>query len=166
LRKIVLLLLLLVGLTGCTKFVTAPVVTVRDLSVVSLDGAGAGMELLLTVKNPNSYDVTLLGYSYDLKVMSLPLAKGGAREEIKFAADSETDLRIPIKVSYGDLLEMFKRRLDPDRIPYQLMAGLDLETPLGQLTVPVKRSGTYAVPQQYRPTAMLDKLSDFFKMNR
>lgn len=165
-RKIALLLLLLVVLTGCTKFVTEPVVTVRDLSVVSLDGGGAGMELLLTVKNANSYDVTLLGYSYDLKVMSLPLAKGGAREEIKFAADSETDLRIPIKVSYGDLLEMFKRRPDPDRIPYQLMAGLDLETPLGQLTVPVKRTGTYAVPKQYRPTAILDKLSDFFKTNR
>jgi LEA14-like dessication related protein len=147
-------------------FVKEPTVTVRDLNVVSLDGGGAGMELLLTVKNPNRYDVSLLGYSYDLKVMAFPLAKGGGREEIRFPAGASTDLRIPVKVSYGDLLEIFKRRPDPDRVPYALLAGLDLETPLGHLTVPVHRNGTYAIPKQYRPASILNKLTDFLKLNR
>jgi len=163
LRKVVYLLLLFILLTGCTRFVNEPVVTVQDLNVVSLDPAGAGMELYLKVTNTNSFDVRLLGYSYDLKVMAIPLAKGGAREEIKFPAGGVTDLRIPIRVSYGDLLELFKRKLDPDKVPYQLAAGLDLETPLGQLIVPVNRSGTYAIPKQYRPSAILNKLGGFFR---
>jgi LEA14-like dessication related protein len=166
LRKGLYLLLLFTLLTGCTVFVKAPVVTVRDLNVVSLDGGGAGMELYLTVKNTNPYDLRLLGYSYDLKVMGLPLAKGVAREEVKFPAGVATDLLIPIRVPYGDLLEIFTRKPNFDSVPYQLSAGLDLDTPLGKLTVPVNRAGTYAVPKQYRPSALLNKLSDFFRMNK
>lgn len=157
------LLLTVVALSGCTRFVTQPMVTVEDLSVVSLDPTGAGMELYLKVKNPNSFDLKLQGFSYDLRVMALPLAKGGARDEVKFPAQGEADFRIPIRISYQDLIEILKRRPDPDRVPYQLAAGLELETPVGEMTVPVNRTGTYAIPKQYRPSALFGRISDFFK---
>ncbi|MBU5636848.1 LEA type 2 family protein [Geomonas sp. Red69] len=162
-RKIACLLLLVVLLSGCSKLVNAPLVTVQDLNVVSVDPTGAGMELYLSVQNTNSFDVKLQGYSYDIRIMALPLAKGGAREEINFPANEETDVRIPIRITYSDLLEIFKRRPDPDKIPYQLAAGLDLETPVGQMTIPVKKSGTYAIPKKYRPAAIFGKLADFLK---
>lgn len=162
LKKAVYLLVMALLLAGCTTLVREPLVTVRDLNVVSLDAGGAGMELLLTVRNDNPFAVRLLGYSYDLKVMALPLARGGAREEVRFPAGAETDLRIPIRISFGDLLEIFQRRPDPESVPYAVSAGLDLETPLGFLTVPVRRTGTYAIPKQYRPAAILGKLSDLF----
>lgn len=161
-----MLFMLFMLLTGCTMFVKAPVVTVQDLNVVSLDGGSVGMELYLKVKNTNPYDLELLGYSYDLQVTALPLAKGGARDQVKFPSGVETDLRIPLRVAYGDLLEVLKRNPDPENIPYQLSAALDLDTPLGGLSVPVHRSGTYAVPKQYRPSTLLKKLGDFFKMKR
>lgn len=161
-KKNVYLLLLFVLLAGCTT-VQDPVVTVKDLNVVSLGPAGAGMELFLRIRNPNSFDVRLQGYSYDLKVMALPLASGGAREEVKFAGKAETDLRIPIRISYGDLLEILKRKPDPDNVPYQLAAGLDIETPVGQMTVPVNRTGTYAIPKQYRPSALFGVLGNLLK---
>jgi LEA14-like dessication related protein len=164
-RKGISLLLFVLLCTGCTMFVKAPEVTVRDFRVVSLDGAGAGMELYLTVQNKNSYGIKLLGYNYDLQVMALPLARGAVREEVNFPSDTATDLRIPVKVSYGDLIEIFKRRPDPEHIPYALTAGLDLDTPLGQMNVPVNRTGTYALPKQYRPGAILNRLGDFFKQN-
>ncbi|MBU5614976.1 LEA type 2 family protein [Geomonas azotofigens] len=162
-RKIFALLLVVVLLSGCSKLVNAPVVTVQDLNVVSVDPTGAGMELYLRVQNTNSFDVKLQGYSYDIKIMTLPLAKGGAREEINFPANEETDVRIPIRITYADLLEILKRKPDPDKIPYQLAAGLDLETPVGQMTVPVKKNGTYAIPKKYRPAAIFGKLADLLK---
>ncbi|MBJ6750416.1 LEA type 2 family protein [Geomonas anaerohicana] len=162
-RKIVALLLVVVLLSGCSKLVSAPQVTVQDLSVVSVDPTGAGMELYLRVLNTNSFDVKLQGYSYDIKIMALPLAKGGAREEINFPAHEETDVRIPVRITYADLLEILKRKPDPDRIPYQVAAGLDLETPVGQMTVPVKKNGTYAIPKKYRPAAIFGKIADFLK---
>jgi len=165
LPKSAYLLLLFILFTGCSTFVKEPLVTVKDLNVVSLDGGGAGMELHLNVSNGNPFDIRLLGYSYDLKVMTLPLATGGVREEIRFPAGAATDLLIPIRISYGELLEIFRRKPDPESIPYQLSAGLDLETPLGHLTVPVHQSGTYAIPKQYRPASILGKFADFFGMN-
>jgi LEA14-like dessication related protein len=147
-------------MAGCTSFVKQPVVTVKDLTVVSVDGRGAGMELYLGVTNPNAFDVKLLGYNYNLKVMALPLAKGDAREEVKFPSKSETDVRIPIKISFADLLEILKRKPNPDAIPYQISAALDLDTPLGKMAVPVTRNGTYAIPKQYRPSSILNRLSD------
>ncbi|MBJ6800475.1 LEA type 2 family protein [Geomonas propionica] len=162
-RKLFGLLLVIVLLSGCSKLVTAPLVTVQDLNVVSVDPSGAGMELYLRVQNTNSFDVKLQGYSYDIKIMALPLAKGGAREEINFPAHEEIDVRIPIRITFADLLEIFKRKPDPDKIPYQVAAGLDLETPVGQMTVPVKKNGTYAIPKKYRPAALFGKVADLFK---
>jgi LEA14-like dessication related protein len=163
-KKVVYLLLLAFLGTGCTMLVKTPVVKVRDLNVVSLDGSGVEMQLHLMVQNANPYDIKLLGYNYDLKVMTLPLAKGEARDEVSFPAGVETDLRIPIKVSYGDLLEILKG-LDPNQIPYVLQAGLDLQTPLGRLNLPVTHTGTYAVPKQFRPGSLLNKLGNFLKQN-
>ncbi len=165
-RRGVYLLLLLALLTGCKLLVKEPVVTVKDLSVVSLTGAGAGMELRLNVQNPNAFDLSLLGYSYQLTVLERPLATGVAREEIKFPSGGQTELRIPIKISYADLLEIFNRKPDPENIPYQLSAALNLDTPLGKMTVPVQRSGTYAIPKQYRPAAIFNRLGDFLRMNK
>lgn len=162
-KKAVWLVVLVLTLSGCTLFVKEPQVAVRDLNVVSLDPAGLGMELYLTVDNPNSFDLRLLGYSYDLKVMALPLAKGGARDEIRFPAKSETGVRIPVKIGYSELIEILKRMPDPDHIPYTLSAGLDLETPVGQRSIPVNRTGTYAVPPQYRPGNLFKGLGNLFK---
>jgi LEA14-like dessication related protein len=164
--KVVCVLLLVFFCSACTMIVKAPTVQVRDLKVASLDGSGVEMQLHLTVQNANPYDLKLLGYQYDLKVMALPLARGEAREEVSFPAGVETDLRIPIKVSYGDLLEILKGKLDPDQIPYALQAALDLQTPLGRLNLPVSHAGTYAVPKQFRPGSILNKLGSFLKQNQ
>jgi LEA14-like dessication related protein len=153
-------------LTGCSAMVQKPVVTVKDLNVVSLDPGGAGMELRLNVENKNRFDITMQGYSYNLDIMTLPLAKGGAREEIRFPANAATDLRIPIRISFSDLLEILKQKPDFDKIPYHVTAGLDVDTPVGQLTVPIDREGTYAIPKEYRPSNLLNSLTNFLRIGK
>jgi len=167
LKKIAYLLLplILLAVTGCKLFVREPQVAVQSLNVLSVDPAGVLMELDLKVKNPNSFDLKLQGYNFDLKVMELPLAKGAAHEELKFPSGGEADLRIPIRVTFADLMAVFKRQVDPEHVPYQLAAGFEVDTPLGRMTVPVSRTGTYAIPKQYRPGSVLNKMMDFLRMN-
>lgn len=148
-------------LTGCSMFVANPEVVVNDVNVIGLDAGGVGIEFYLSVKNPNSYDLKLLGYSYDLKIMAMPLFKGGAREPVDFPGKSTTDLRLPVRISYRDMVEILKRRPDPNHIPYQLKAGFDLDTPVGALAVPFEKSGTYAIPERYRPSFYLKQITDF-----
>lgn len=155
-----LLLLCLSFITGCTLLVSNPEVTVKDVNVVSLDPSGMAIELYLAVMNPNSFDVTLSGYSYDLNVSALPLARGGARDQVLFRANTSTEMRLPVRVTYNDMLEILKRQPDPDRIPYCLQAGFDLDTPVGAIVVPFEKNGNYAVPEKYRPSYYLQKISD------
>lgn len=165
-QKTALALLVLMLFTGCKFLVKEPVVTVQELSVQSVDGGGAGMQLRLKVKNTNAFDLRLLGYRYRLQVLELPLAQGEARVEATFPAGGEGEFSIPVRVSYRDLLEIFKRKTDPEQVPFQLIAGLDLDTPLGKMSLPVQKSGSYAIPKQFRPGPMLDRVLDFLKLNR
>jgi LEA14-like dessication related protein len=158
--RFVKVFMLLPLLAGCTLLFSTPDVQVRDLNVVGLDSKGLDVELLLAVTNPNAYTLKLLGYSYDLKVMALPLAKGGARETFELKGGTTTDLRLPVRVSYSSLYELIKRLPDPDQIPYSLEAGLELDSPFGTHTLPLVKSGTLKVPERYRPELFLKQLKN------
>ena len=156
-----LLLASLIFMTGCSLFVRNPEVSVKDVDLVGLDSTGATLEIGLDVTNPNPYQISLQGYDYSLQVKSIPLASGTARQAMVFAADKTTNVRLPVKISYADLLQILESRLDLDRIPYQLKAGLDLDLPVGAMKLPIDAAGTFAVPQKYRPASLLRQFSDF-----
>jgi LEA14-like dessication related protein len=160
-----LLLSVVIFLTGCSLFVASPNVKVGNVNLVSFDGGGATLEFLLLISNPNSFDLQLLGYSYDLKIMTLPLAKGGARDVVVFPAGEEVNMHLPVRIAYGDLLEIMKRRPDPDNIPYRLQTGLEVETPLGLRIIPFAKKGTYSIPNEYRPAFYLQQIKEMLQSN-
>jgi LEA14-like dessication related protein len=162
-KKLSMLLLLLLLLVGCSSMVADPDVKVSRVNVVGFDSSGLDLEFYLNVDNPNSFGVKLEGYSYDVQVMTLPVARGGARERVLFKPASTTDMRLPVRVQYRDMLEVLKRRPDPDRVPYRLSAGLDLDTPVGKMTVPIDRTSTFAVPEEYRPSWMMKRISELIE---
>lgn len=147
-------------LTGCASFIQPPDVTVKDAGVVSLDTSGIEVEFYLGVSNPNPFDLSLTGYTFDLRVMDLPFSSGGKQEAVRFPAGKETGIRLPVRMKYGDLLEIIKRSPDPDRIPYRLNSLLHLETPLGSMALPVEKTAVMAVPEKYRPASMIRRLED------
>lgn len=161
-----MVILILATLTGCASLVKVPQVTVRSTNVVSVDTAGFDIELLLGVENTNPFDISLQSYTYDVQVMAIPFTSGGLQKGILFPAGQPVDIRLPFRILYSDLLGVIKRRPDLDRIPYSLDARLNLNTPLGELAIPVKRNDTVSIPKGYRPDAyfkrMLQPLKEMF----
>ena len=155
--------MLLVMLSGCASLVQAPRVTLKETSMVGLDTSGIDMEFLLGITNPNSFDLSLLGYTFDLQVLALPLTTGGRQETILFPAGKETGMRLPVRLKFADLLKIFNSSPDPDKIPYQLNTMLHLKTPLGEMAVPVERNALLAIPEQYRPAAFTNRLRDVLR---
>jgi LEA14-like dessication related protein len=143
---------------ACTMFVKEPEVKLQRLNVIGVDTKGADLELFLNVNNPNSFSVAMTGYSYDLQVMALPVAKGGSRNKVEFRGKTDTDIRLPVRVEYGTLWEILKRRPDPDKVPYHLQAGFELDTPVGEMLVPLDRKETFSIPKEYRPSFYLQQL--------
>lgn len=151
------LFLLALAMTGCSAVVTTPEVRLQRLAPVVFDTAGLEVEANLLINNPNRFDLTLLDYSYTLQAAGLPLGTGGNRQTIVFPAQQETGIRIPARIRYSDLLELLKRHADPDRIPYRLTASLQVDTPLGETSIPVDYQGQLSIPENYRPSFILQR---------
>ncbi|HWI40957.1 MAG TPA: LEA type 2 family protein [Verrucomicrobiae bacterium] len=161
------LLLLMLSLTsGCSLFVSKPEVTFNELKIVGADTSGMSFDLLLTVNNPNRYDITLDGYTYDLRISDLQLANGGIRDRKVFAGKQESEFRIPVRITYKDVLQIIKHRPDPDNIPYQFDSGLELRTGIGPMYVPLHKTGSFAVPEEYRHLFYIRKLRDLFNFEK
>jgi len=159
-RWLLLALPLLLG--ACSLFLSQPTVSVKEVSLAGLDDTGVNLDLQLAVHNPNLFDLNLQGFRYDLRVLALPFAAGESREPVAFPGQSTTDVRLPVRVSYRDFLEVLKRRPDPDRVPYQLRGGLELTTVWGSRSLPLDASGTFAIPPRYRPSYLMQQVTDFF----
>jgi LEA14-like dessication related protein len=156
-RPILLVLaLLLFGVqSGCGLIFSSPEVVVKDVTIVGLDPTGLDLELYISVVNPNTFPIILTGYNYDLHVSALPLAKGGARQSLEFKANATTAVRLPVRLAMGSVVELLKRRPDPERIPYRLLAGLQIDTPLGERVVAIDKDGSFTIPPRYRPSQWL-----------
>jgi LEA14-like dessication related protein len=157
--------LALVTISGCASLVQPPHVTVISTNVVSMDTAGFDIELLVGIENPNSFDVSLLGYTYDLQVMSVPLSSGGLQKRVLFPSGQSVDVRLPFRVHHADLLGVIQRRPDLDRIPYSVDARLNLTTPFGEVIIPVKKNDTVSVPAAFRPETYFKRMLQPLKDN-
>ena len=156
--QLCMIIVSLVAFSGCASLVKTPQVSVRSSNIVSIDTSGFDIELLVGVENRNMFDVSLLSYTYDLQVMSVPFSSGGLQKGVVFPAGQTVDVRLPFRVHHSDLLGIFKRRPDLDHVPYSVDARLNLDTPVGELIVPLKKSDTVSVPAAYRPGTYLKRL--------
>jgi len=160
--KIVLIPLLLV-LCACSMVVEKPKVDLKDVRITGLDANGVSIDFLLSVTNPNSYELSLEEYRYDLQLMARPLIHGESRQQNRFPGKISTDMKIPVRVAFNDVLEILKRRPGLETIPYQLDADLRVGTPIGCITVPVNKSGNLTVPDKYRPGTIIKKFNGLLK---
>jgi LEA14-like dessication related protein len=147
-------------LSGCATLVRQPGVTIKDAGLAGLDASGVDINLHLGITNPNPFDLSLLGYSYELRLQTLPLSTGGLQQTVSFPAGKETELRVPVHLKFIDLLRIIRLTSDPDNIPCQITARLQIQTPLGEMTIPVEKQTVLAVPEQFRPAAYPDRLQD------
>jgi LEA14-like dessication related protein len=159
-RGFVATVLMLALLSGCSSFIQEPRIAIKGTSLVGLDSSGIDVEFYLGISNPNIFDLSLIGYTYDLRVMTMPLLTGGTQETAIFPAGKETDMRLPVHLKFSDLLEILKQQPDLDKLPYRMNARLHLKNPLGEMVIPVEKNDTLNVPEQYRPGAAIDRLRD------
>ncbi len=135
----------------------------KEVKLVGLDSGGVDLNFFLSVNNPNSFDFTMAGYSYDVKIMDIPLITGTSRKTVVFYSKSATELPVAARIPFKGLGAALKRFPDPDAIPYQFHADLTFETSLGNISIPVNKSGSVAVPGGLHPSTILKKIGNLLK---
>lgn len=150
--------LLLALLSGCASIIQEPRIAIKGTNLVGFDSSGVDVEFQLGITNPNIFDLSLLGYTYDLRIMTLPLSTGRTELSVNFPAGKETDMRLPVHLNFNDLLQIIKQQPDLDRLPYQINADLHIKNPLGEMNIPVEKTDTLNVPERYRPGGAINLL--------
>ncbi len=162
--RCLLMLFVIMLLSGCS-LINKPDVSFQHIIPTSVDRAGVDLEVALQVTNPNSFDLRLQSYSYNLQIAELPLSSGGNQATILFPSREPTVVRLPLHIHYAYLIELLKRHPDTAGIPYSISASLNIESPLGNHTVPVRHHGTFSIPEAYRPGHLLKRLQELFSPN-
>jgi LEA14-like dessication related protein len=155
-----LLLLSLLFLTACSMAVEKPTVKIKDVRFAGVDAKGVSLDFLLDVTNPNSFDLPLHGYTYDLSLMAVPFVRGESKESQTLYGKASTDMLIPVRISYADVLKIIRRNPGLKELPYQLNADLSLGTLFGNIAVPVRTGGTVTIPKQYQSGSLLRQFGD------
>ena len=161
-KRIAWFCLILLFASGCTLLAEKPVVTVKNIGINSLDAGGVDLDLVLAVDNPNPFSITMTRYKYNLLIQGTPFVNGGEQRTVEFAGRGSTDLHLPVRVPIKSLLEILKQKPDPDKIPYDLNAEIEVKSTLLSKVFPVKSAGTVALPKEYRPAYYLNEIKSLF----
>lgn len=115
------------GIAGCGVLppseLRAPELSLSGVSIESLDFERARFALVVDAFNPNAVDLRLRELRYELRLLDVPLAKGGsAREEELLPAGSTSALALTLDVPAARLLDVLRRipAADWRAVPYRV----------------------------------------------
>lgn len=143
----VALLALLTG--GCFGLgrtqVEAPSVELDRIIVRSTSSAGATVELVLPVHNPNRFELHGTYVRLALEADGVALGEVRADEPFVLPPRTTTDLVVPLRVEWSGTGAATRRALSTERVRYLLNGRIGIEAGGTKLAIPVAREGTVAV---------------------
>lgn len=107
----------------------------------------------LEVDNPYPADLPLLNLDYQVTSQANKLFSGQTDVQTSIPAKSSQVINLPVELSYLDLYRAFKDIRQGSKIPYEADLGL-LVNPasLGQIRLPIRKSGELQVPEIPSPS--------------
>ena len=148
-KKIVLfnLILILSLLSSCQQLlqmmqqmnVQKPLVHVKEVKITGLSLKGIDLDFKMDIKNPNTVGITLAGFDYELLIDQNRFLKGQQNKTIKIESKGQSEVTIPVSLTFKQLFQTFKSLKDADSIKYTLKSGFSFNVPvLGKVRIPVQ----------------------------
>lgn len=140
---------------GCPKILQdldldqyKPTVRFKKLKVDSVDFQGADTQFLFAVKNPNPIQVTLASLTYSLDLAGANFFTGKKPKGLTLEASKETQLAIPVSVTFSELFKLAGDIKNQDTVPFALSGDIGFNTPIGVIELPYKEAGDFPVLQK------------------
>ena len=155
-RQTIILLFLIMLFQGCSSLQQAeqlmsgiqPTGEVKGVKLSGLDLRGIDLLFDVEVDNPNPVVISLDGLDYDLKLLDRSFLKGQQSMGMSLAADGKSQVKLPVRMEFEQLLKHYSDLSKRDEVPYQLDLGLGVDVPLlGRVRLPVSYQGRLPVPK-------------------
>ena len=124
-----------------------------SLSDASLSGITLNVHYRLS--NPNPIGLSLASVNYGLFIEGKQVVAGTPGQGLSIAANGGSDLVFPAAIKFADIAPVVQTFLSQDTARFKAQGSIGVSTPLGVLTLPLEREGTFEVPKmpkvEFRP---------------
>lgn len=121
-----------------------PVVSLKDVRVVSAGLNGGNLDVVLNVYNPNGYRLDATRLTYRVQVDSTPLANGIMDSRFTVQDKDSTTVRIPVSFTWSGLGAGVRQIIGTGAVNYRVTGDVTVGTPVGNFTVPFSQTGRYS----------------------
>ncbi len=131
--------------------VQEPVVNVESVNVGDVSFEALKLLFDINIENPNQLGITLSSFDYELLLNEKSFVRGDQPEGMQIEAEASNTVRVPISLTFRDIIESVQSVVDQDSSQYQFKSGFAFNLPvIGDVRIPVSRTG--AIPVIKKPS--------------
>jgi LEA14-like dessication related protein len=147
-RKILVAAMAAVAVGGCATLGTGgfkqPIVSFSDVKIRGLGLSGGSLDIVLSVYNPNGYNLNASRLTYKLMAEDKDLANGVLDHAFRVKDRDSTFVTIPVDFTYAALGAAGRQLLEKGSVNYRVIGDITVDTQLGNFTVPYDRTGRFS----------------------
>ena len=137
-----------IALGGCATLgmggFKQPVVQFSNVKIRGLGLSGGALDIVLSVYNPNGYNLNATRLTYKLMVEDKDLGNGVLDHAFRVKDKDSTFVTIPMDFTYAGLGAAGQQLLQSGAVNYRVIGDITVDTPAGNFTVPYDRRGRFS----------------------
>ena len=147
-RRILFALLATVVVGGCASLgrniFREPLVNFSNVNIKGLGLSGGSLDVVLSVYNPNGFDLNATRLTYRLMVDDKDLGTGALDRAFRVGDGDSTMVTIPVDFTYSGLGAAGRQLLSTGSVNYRVIGDFTVDTPLGRFTRPYDQRGRFS----------------------
>ena len=148
-RSLALLTIVLPCLCSCAgtgRIFARPRVHILGADVANVTLESTDVVFAVAVENPNAISFVLDTVGYHLRVNGERLLDGETDLRAEIAARTASEVRLPVRLRYSDVLRVLHAVKDGRHAGYDLAADFHFAVPVvGEFSVPVRKQGDFSL---------------------
>ena len=124
--------------------IVTPVVSLVDVRPAGVGLTGGALDVVLSVYNPNQFELHSPRVNYRLLVGDVRLADGDMSSDLVVPALDSVQVVLPAKFSYVAIGRAGREMLGTGTVDYRVLGDIDVGTQYGRYSVPYDRTGRFS----------------------
>ena len=147
-RKFLMAAMMALALGGCASMglggFKEPIVQFSDVKIKGLGLSGGALDVVLSIYNPNGFDLNATRLTYKLMVEDKDLGNGVLDRAFRVSDKDSTLVTIPVDFSYAGLGSAGRQLLSSGAVNYRVIGDVTVNTALGNFTLPYDQRGRFS----------------------
>lgn len=141
-----LLVVSLVAMTSCGS-IEEPEVTMTGVDFAGISTEGLAFELLVDVRNPNSFGADIGALTYRVHLDNVEVASGTQDDPVSVPANSTVEVAVPFTIMWSGMDKGLRKLLDGEEHEWHLKGSVKLSRGALSKVFPFSEGGRYEAPE-------------------